>query len=828
MLKVGSSFYSSVSFCLRLQSLYLYEILYSIYRPLVYQLKGILSGKVLLIFTEKDDFVKKTLGGLFCVLCICTPSLFSSYGAESQVNCEVPFRKSRMSGSSSKSLSEAIKAPVGQSEDIVDRRKWYQNAALILHKDYISTNEGSIEKVVKLSTFTVLKFHQKFPEELSLGKLAAWADSYRDELEPLLMMFGADFVQAEPRLRSALFRMKEHTKKVSRSLTDKLSRRLLENYSEALVEITERYKGGALGLFENFGQAIVGLEARHRKTLLQLKKYYKEQDYYTFLWVPKILLETYPDDLVWIAQNTGDETSEVFHEIPEEAYVNNPTVYKDLIERYRGASRFFFKEDPGIVAEVEGIYRPSLMRIKRELKSHDEFSLSDVLRLFSLRLAARYEETIVELTRISGRHYYDALDALRDYVTEYKSDPSFLVEMAKVLKDTPGAFLRSANKKLVLSSPEFLLSLSGITGLKAHRIARELSPALAKERPDEILQLARRRPDSLSGLAKVFGADLLEKESLHFEAIDTIEKHTRASSGEFFAHVPIELWEDPKVLKAVEFYEEAAVDHFIFSKRFIGASRTSDVPFDWVEAANDPLLQLNKALFGIVHFSKLIEPSINPSIEKSVLAENIKNLDPDYRGDKPLAFFFFAKDDRSGAIHRNLGSKLASIRDNYRLFVAEVDRKEQITEILDRITGILAAGSTRERTDKKVDLLIINGHANTQYMALGTTSIDDARAMKVRTQSGASYVAATDDIIFKQWGRYLNQGAHLILSGCNVAGDNSEGVPLVFEAKKSIPHVEVFGPNKESAGFRVIIKDEKFSGVRFGGAATVQPMLLPD
>ena len=251
------------------------------------------------------------------------------------------------------------------------------------------------------------------------------------------------------------------------------------------------------------------------------------------------------------------------------------------------------------------------------------------------------------------------------------------------------------------------------------------------------------------------------------------------------------------------------------------------------EARFGDLTKQNLEQFGITHphryffpyelslATSSIVPWSNPRIldannfDVSLLTENIRNLDPVYHADRPVALVIHNRFDWNGAFEDPMYIyQLRKLADGYKLFIVEVDTQADAFRQLQRIAtlhGVDAAGKPK----KPVSVLVIGGHGNPNALTLGYTPLKDTIQIDDLRRFDSQYLTVQDGAQFKTAAPFIKNNGEIVLVSCSTGAGGACATNLATTISENIPHARVHAPTVSTHTERFTFEDGVFKGVTF-------------
>ncbi len=635
-------------------------------------------------------------------------------------------------------------------------------------------------------------------------------ERYGRDFFSIAIVLEEQYVEAEPQLRSKYLTLRE-----SAPLNDFVIREVPPHLlRDSLDDVAV--------VFKDLGAAAEGLFYRYNTTTLQI-------------------YEARAPELRALKEFVGVHAKQVFMNLPSDLFVNHPEKILRVAQRLHKAG--LSEALPAVISRMEDFHRTSI-RLDGLGRSPNKSAYGDVSedtfiksleehwnyysRVFAIFIADEkidslgtflsdlepdlldeFPLVVHRVTSILGSRIGRTFSAIPREM--FKEHPDILEALCREKMSGPREYFLEIPFRLILEYPDFSRSLLEVTD---SQVFRYLSRELIDNEDQSIQFLAQEYGEHTWGIFAAFGENVFILEPLYVDTLQRLSGLLGSDFGRFLSCVPRHAWSSTG-MRFAEVFEEAASRMYECCPRF----------FDLV-SEDDECLTLNREIFGIRHFYRygfqaedefLLSPSDDVALgSRRPLIQNIENLDPNVRSDLPLAVVCSPRSDHNGAF-RSL--KHWEELTTHKVFMFEVDHREQITEALEFVTS-LHGNAQDGALKRKVDLFVIGAHSNWGGMFPGEEQSTTCSSSTLRHRTSERSLTLKDRRCFQHWSSLIAQDATVLLSGCSVAR-GGYGEENIFTAiADEIPHATFYGLRRP--GRAILFKVNHLTGA-FEVAPDVQP-----
>jgi hypothetical protein len=327
-------------------------------------------------------------------------------------------------------------------------------------------------------------------------------------------------------------------------------------------------------------------------------------------------------------------------------------------------------------------------------------------------------------------------------------------------------------------------------------ILSRFDPAVVRAHHDKLLALGRamqRRPQfTLVGPIAPLGSVPPAYLDNHFTILQQIVDTQSHAAGSFLDMLNLYCPnpdEHPAVIEALP---------AILQKYGPGVSRlfyemVEDlVPF---EERHGELTERNRQELGVSYVARYLSGRSVDDVDVSLLEENLENLDPGVRDDRPLALAIYTKSDPKERAFARLYGHLRPIGNKYKLIVAEASTKQEVFSIIEKVVGI--HGWNKDGTPKKpLDLFVLGAHGTSLGMILGEYDFGLTYRQGLE-QHPNRFLTSADIPWFADRKAYFARDANNLLHSCST-GKNILCVPsFAYRLRDALEHTSVSAPTDD-------------------------------
>ncbi|MBW3016180.1 hypothetical protein KY309_01045, partial [Candidatus Woesearchaeota archaeon] len=191
----------------------------------------------------------------------------------------------------------------------------------------------------------------------------------------------------------------------------------------------------------------------------------------------------------------------------------------------------------------------------------------------------------------------------------------------------------------------------------------------------------------------------------------------------------------------------------------------------------DKILALHEH-YGILQFSRLQK---NDG-DESLIEELLKNADPDYRKDKPLAVVCVGREGAEIAFDTfslgNFYDTLKTLSSGYRLMVYSVASESGPFDAL---------AKARSVAGRKADLLVLAGHGSPSGVGLGGKAEDQVLDL-------------SDSSVIRSFEPMVSESGRVVLYSCSTGAGRNNAVNIANHFAFNLPGRIVYAPDAKTTG----------------------------
>lgn len=260
---------------------------------------------------------------------------------------------------------------------------------------------------------------------------------------------------------------------------------------------------------------------------------------------------------------------------------------------------------------------------------------------------------------------------------------------------------------------EFLAQTLPCLSDQAARFLYEITPALYHSERNMLIHLAQQRGKAAWKFLKRYGSEALVRANAQAAPMKEMRDAFGTQSTSAIANIPERLWHAAHRLK--EQYGSGAGQVF----EALGED------FEQTLSASQLMtIEKNRELFNLAALHRYCK-RIRGTIDLSLLEDNVANLNPMHRSDRPIAVCLFGRDCHNGALAQQYWN-LRRLQEIYKLFIAEVGSTRELLTAVDRF-GLLHGQDCSGNALKPIALLSLHAHGYRE--SIGFRSTADAKAM---------------------------------------------------------------------------------------------------
>jgi hypothetical protein len=401
-------------------------------------------------------------------------------------------------------------------------------------------------------------------------------------------------------------------------------------------------------------------------------------------------------------------------------------------------------------------------------------------------LLANHSEKLLELTAIRP-------DKLPDIVKHLSEDT--LIRFGAILP----TICRSASNRIaaavqslrLVADPEIplayeLIRASGVFSSKALELR---GSALFQSDPAGHLALLESYGPAYWGLAQRFKDKLHAKAELHKDFISEAIVHTGLGAGDFFAHLPEDLWNNQGIALARRY--GAASGYVLPLRTALNHDPTLDAEFR-------SLVGFNQEMFGIRWLNRFVKVS-KGSLDATLLEMNRANCRATEDGRATALYIGAATDPLNSLASPTSFRLLSTMAQRLRMFVSEANSRHRPLELMRAICEDEQYGAAPD-SSRLIDVLILASHSN-GYTLQWDGYRHAPRPQNQEVESNADcFSAAQDTEIFASWAQYLAPNARVILHACSTFKDPSHSPSIGHAITRTLhqtrPDIQVVGLTK--------------------------------
>jgi len=401
-------------------------------------------------------------------------------------------------------------------------------------------------------------------------------------------------------------------------------------------------------------------------------------------------------------------------------------------------------------------------------------------------LLANHSEKLLELAAIQP-------DKLPDIVKHLTEDT--LVRFGAILP----TICRSASNRIAaavqslqlvtnreISLAYELIRASGVFSAKALELR---GSALFQSDPARHLALLELYGPAYWGLAQRFKAQLHAKVELHKDFIKEGIVHTGLGAGDFFAHVPDDLWNDQGIALARSF---GAASGYVLPL----ISLVKREPM--LETDFRSLVDFNQEMFGIKWLNRFVKVS-KGSFDTTLLEMNRTNCQAATDGRATALYIGAATDPLNSLASPTSFRLLSTMAQRLRMFVSEANSRHRPLGLMKAICEDPRYGAPPD-SSRLIDVLILASHSN-GYTLQWDGYRHAPRPKTLGEESNADDFSTAEDVeLFASWAKYLAPNARVILHACSTFKDPgappSIGHAIKTTLHKTRPDIQIVGLTK--------------------------------
>ena len=185
---------------------------------------------------------------------------------------------------------------------------------------------------------------------------------------------------------------------------------------------------------------------------------------------------------------------------------------------------------------------------------------------------------------------------------------------------------------------------------------------------------------------------------------------------------------------------------------------------------------LNYDFFGIRIMARWLHA-------RTILEENLKNLDRNYKPDQPTAVAIVSTDDSDSAL--DFIATDFNILQNYKLLVFETNNEAEALVRIKQSARIL---------ERPIDLLYLAGHGTPISLKLGGTGHKPIMVREDLLGVEESYIDVTDEDQLRAYAEFLAPAAKIILLSCSTGKGQDAQDNLANMLARVFPGRQVYAP----------------------------------
>ena len=331
-----------------------------------------------------------------------------------------------------------------------------------------------------------------------------------------------------------------------------------------------------------------------------------------------------------------------------------------------------------------------------------------------------------------------------------------------------------------------LMRTSGVFSAKALELR---GSALFQSDPARHLALLETYGPAYWGLAQRFRDKLHANVELHRDFINEALVHTGLGAGDFFAHLPEDLWNDQGIALARRY---GAASGYVLPL----ISQLKREPI--LETDFRSLVDFNQEMFGIKWLNRFVKIS-KGSLDAALLEMNRTNCQAVNDGRATALYIGAATDPLNSLASPTSFRLLSTMAQRLRMFVSEANSKHRPLELMRAICEDQRYGAAPD-SSRLIDVLILASHSNGY-----TLQWDGYRhAPRPQSQGAAGHAddfSTPEDVeFFASWAKYLAPNARVILHACSTFKDPGASPSIGHAIKRTLhktrPDIQVFGLTK--------------------------------